>query len=421
MEQSVTYDALIIGGRAAGGSLAVLLAQRGYRVLVVDRDRFPSDTMSTHYMHSAVVPLLDQLGVLSTLVDELGFRRMTRTRIHLDDCIFEGPMDPSGHGFALAPRRDVLDNLLVERAIEHGAEFGQRTRAERPIVEDGRVVGAELRDADGERREVRARVVVGADGKFSSVAKWVGAESYEAAPAMRPLYYGHFQGLEPLPEPAIELFFGGDRIAFVFPMRPGEDCVAMELQPEDFERFRADPKGEFDALIDGLHGMRQRMRNATLDGQLIGSKGIENYFRKPFGAGWALTGDAAYLKDPSTGSGIGDALQQSVWLADALDDCFKGANWEERMGAYQQLRDSMMMPMYMGTLSYTRMRDPDPQAIALVKGALSGPGPARALAYALPGLISQALPPPLLTRVQGLASVFSGESETVMVRAIPAD
>ena len=122
-------------------------------------------------------------------------------------------------------------------------------------------------------------------------------------------------------------------------------------------------------LFGGLHGMRQRMRNATLDGQLIGAKGIENYFRKPFGSGWVLTGDAGYLKDPSTGTGIGDAFQQSVWLADALDDCFKGSDWEERMGAFQLLRDSSMMPMYKGTLSFTKMRDPNPQAIALVKGS----------------------------------------------------
>lgn len=421
MDQSMTYDALIIGGRAAGGSLAVLLAQRGHRVLVVDRDRFPSDTMSTHYMHSSVVPLLERFGLLSILVDEFGFRRLTRSRIYLDDCVFEGPMAPSGHGFALAPRRDVLDNLLIDRAMEHGAEFGQRTRAERLIVEDGCVVGAELRDADGERREVRARVVVGADGKYSSVAKWVGAESYEAVPAMRPVYYGHFQGIEPLPETAVELFFGGDRIAFLFPMRPGEDCLAVELQPEDFERFRTDPKGEFDKLIDGLHGMRSRMRNATLDGQLIGSKGIENYFRKPYGPGWALTGDAGYLKDPSTGTGISDALQQSIWLADALDDCLQGAKWDERMGAFQQLRDSSMMPMYQGTLNFTRMRDPDPQAIALLKGVLSGPGLSRGWAYTLPSLISQALPPPLLERVQGLASVFTSEPATVTVRPTPAD
>ncbi len=336
MEQSVEYDALIIGGRAAGGSLAVLLAERGWRVLVIDRDRFPSDTMSTHYMHSTVVPLLDHFGVLSEVVDSLGFRRLTRTRIYLDDCIFEGSMDPSGSGYALAPRRDVLDNLLVQRAMRFGAEFHDRTRAERLIWNEGRVVGAELRDADGERREVNARVVVGADGKYSSVSKWVDAEPYEAVPALRPVYYAHFHGIEPLPEPAVELFFGSDRIGFIFPMRPGEFCLALELQPEEFERFRSDAAGEFLKVFGGLYGMRSRLRLAELDGKVIGVKGVDNFFRKPYGPGWALTGDAAYLKDPSTGSGIGDALQQSVWLADAFDDCFKGAGWDERMGAFQR-------------------------------------------------------------------------------------
>ncbi len=420
METSQTYDALIIGGRAAGGSLGVLLAERGYRVLLAERDHFPSDTMSTHYMHSTIVPLLEQVGVLADL-EQAGFRRMTRCRIYLDDCVFDAPIDPSGSGFSLAPRRDVLDNLLVKRATAFGAEFMDRTRAERLILEDGRVVGAELRDANGARREVRARVVVGADGKYSSVAKWVEAETYEAVPALRPLYYAHFRGIADLPETAVELFFGGDRMVLIFPMRPGEYCVAVELQPEDFERFRADATGEFMRLIEGRYGMRERMRNASMDGKLIGVKGIDNFLRKPFGPGWVLTGDAAYLKDPSTGSGIGDALQQSVWLADALDDCFKGCDWDERLSEYQQLRDKAMMPFYKGTLGFTRMRDPDPQAVALLKGVMSAPGPARALVYAIPNLLQQVLPPGLMTRVEYLASIFGEETALEPEAALPAD
>ena len=420
LHTNIDYDALIIGGRAAGGSLAVLLAQRGYRVMAVDRDRFPSDTMSTHYMHSLVVPLLDKLGVLADL-DAAGFRHMTRCRIYLDDCVFEGPMEPSGLGFALAPRRDVLDELLIQRAVEHGAEFAQGTRAERLIYEDGRVVGAELRDSDGERREVRARVVVGADGKFSSVAKWVGAESYNEVTALRPLYYGHFRGIEPLPEPAVELFYGGNRMGLLFPMRPGEDCLALELQPEDFERFRVDPTGEFNAFVDGLYGMRGRMRHATLDGNLIGVKGIDNYLRKPFGPGWALTGDASYLKDPSTGTGIGDALQQAFWLADALDDYFRGADWDARLSEFQQMRDQTVMPMLQSTISYTKMRDPNPETIALLRAGFSAPGPARVLAYALPQAMSQILPPPLMARVQQISETLRAQREPADVKPVQTD
>ena len=417
----MTYDALIIGGRAAGGSLAVLLAQRGYRVLVVDRDRFPSDTMSTHFMTAAVVPLLDHFGVLTELVDTLGFRRLTRTRIYLDDCIFEGPMDPAGYGYALAPRRDVLDSLLVRRAMEYGAEFSERTRAERLIWDEGRVVGAELRDADGERREVQARVVVGADGKYSSVAKWVDAETYEAVPAMRPIYYAHFHGIEPLPEPAVELFFGGDSIAFIFPMRPGEDCLALELQPEQFDAFRSDPIGALTRLFGTRYGMSARMRDAVPDGKVVGAKGVDNYFRKPYGPGWVLTGDAAYLKDPSTGTGIGDALQQSIWLAEALDECLTGADWESRLGAFQQQRDQAMMPIYRFTLGFTQMQDPSPESIELVRAVLSVAGPSRLLAYALPEVLRAALPPPIIARVEGIAQTFGAQRASSDKRAVPAD
>jgi len=330
-------------------------------------------------------------------------------------------MDSSGFGFALAPRRDVLDSLLVQRATECGADFADQTRAERLIWEDDRVTGAELRDADGERREVRARVVIGADGKFSSVAKWVRAESYEAVPALRPIYYGHFHGIDPLSEPAVELFYGGDRIAFIFPMRRGEDCLALELQPEDFERFRVDPKGKFRELFERQYGMRARMRNADLDGKLIGTKGIENYFRKPFGPGWVLTGDAGYLKDPSTGSGIGDALQQSFWLADALDDCFQGAAWDERMGAFQQLRDTTMLPIYQSTLNFTRMRDPDTRTIDLIRAAMSAPGLSRSFVYSASQTMGQALPPPLMARLQGIAQGFEARRVSAAEGPLPVD
>ncbi|MBX6342941.1 MAG: NAD(P)/FAD-dependent oxidoreductase, partial [Thermomicrobiaceae bacterium] len=303
-------DILIVGARAAGASLGLLLAQRGYRVLLVDRDRFPSDTMSTHYIHPFQVPLLARLGVLDELL-AAGFRRMTRARAYVDDCLFEAPIAPAP-AFALAPRRDVLDMLLVEHAVRYGAEFLDRTRVERLLWDGDRVVGAELASRSGGARRVDARVVVGADGKASSVAKWVGAETYNAVPAMRPAYYGHYQGVAPLDEPALEIFFGGDRLGFIFPMRPGEDCLAMEMQPGDFAAARSRPQEYFEERFRKLPGMARRLSGARLDGKLIGTKGIENYFRKPYGPGWVLAGDAAYLKDPSTGLGIGDALQQAL-------------------------------------------------------------------------------------------------------------
>ena len=385
------YDALIVGGRAAGGSLALLLARQGRKVLLVDRDEFPSDTMSTHFMNLGAVGALKRLGVLNDVL-AAGFRRVTRHRTWVGDCCFEGPSGPPGT-FSMCPRRVVLDSVVIDHAVKAGARFEQKTRVEGLVHDGERVAGAVLQTSGGERREVRARVVVGADGKSSKVAEWVGATEYDAVPALRPAYYGYFHGVEPRPEPTLELFFGGDNITFFFPMREGEDCIAIEIQPEEFEGFRSSLSTEFEARVRRLPEMARRMQNAHLEGKLMGVKGIDNYFRKPYGPGWALTGDAGYLKDPSTGSGIGDALEQSFMLAQALGAAFDGADWEASMAAFQHKRDEMMKPMYEATLDFTRTRDIGSAQQAVLQALFISPATARAIAHStvaqLPSLLSQ--------------------------------
>src|ERR1700694_4912273 len=183
MTSSPGYDVLVVGARAAGASLGLLLAKQGRRVLMVDRDEFPSDTMSTHVMNPMNVAYLRELGILEDLL-AAGFRKATRTRTWVGDCLVEGPAGPRG-AFALAPRRKVLDQLLVDRAVAAGAEFRGRTRAERLLQEGGRVAGVVVRSAGGEPEERRARVTVGADGKDSKLAEWTSAEKYEEVPALR--------------------------------------------------------------------------------------------------------------------------------------------------------------------------------------------------------------------------------------------
>jgi len=404
-------DVLIVGGRVGGATLGLLLSQKGYRVLIVERDRFPSDTMSTHMINAPAVPLLKQIGVIDDVL-AAGFRRITRARVHFDDCIFDGPIAP-GDAYGLAPRRDILDQILVDHAVAAGADFHDCTRAERLLEEDGRVVGAVIRTPGGVRESVRARVVVGADGKFSSVAKWVGAKTYHAVPAIRPSYYGHYLGLEPLFETAYELFLGGDQMGLIFPMRPDEDCIVLGLWPEDFDEFRTDPQHHFEERVRAMPWMEARMRNARLDGKIIGTKGIENYFRKPYGPGWALTGDAGYLKDPTTGLGIGDAIRQSIWLADALDAWFGGAEWEESLNQYQRTRDEIMMPAYRATIERAATHDPGPDTFAWIKAVMSSPTFSSALAYALPEGLPHLLSPTMMDGVRALATAFGANAEVL--------
>jgi flavin-dependent dehydrogenase len=403
MSASPEYDALIIGGRVAGASLALLLARQGRRVVVADRDEFPSDTMSTHFISLVGVGAMKKLGVIDDILGA-GFRRITRHRTWIGDCCFEGPAGPPGT-FSLSPRRDVLDSALLAHATKAGAQFEQRTRVESLVSEGGRVVGAVLQTAGGDRREVRARVVVGADGKSSRVAEWVGATKYDAVPAMRPVYYGYFNGIEPRPEPAVEMMFGNDQIGFLFPMRDGEDCLAIELQPKDFDEFRSDHVAAFTARANLLPEMARRMQNAKLEGKLIGSKGIENYFRKPFGPGWALAGDAGYLKDPSTGLGITDAFEQSFMLAESLGAWFDGADWEQTMSSFQQKRDQTMKPMYDMTLEFTRMQDITPAEQAILRSIFISPVSTRAVAYAMLAQL-ETLSPSVYQRASYISRIF---------------
>jgi 2-polyprenyl-6-methoxyphenol hydroxylase-like FAD-dependent oxidoreductase len=405
--RGTAYDVLIVGARVAGASLALLLGQRGHRVLLVDRDRFPSDTLSTHFMGVLAVPLLARLGVLAD-VEAAGFRRVTRARTWVEDCLFEGPIGPGG-AYALAPRRDVLDALLIDRAVATGhVTFRARTRALGLVEEGGRVAGAMLAAADGTRAEARARVVGGADGKHSAVAAWVGAEAYHAEPILRPAYYGYYRGLAPLPEPALEIFFGDERMGLIFPMRPGEDCLALAPRPGDFDAFRADPRGAFEAHYRALPGMAARLDGATLEGKIRGTRGVENFFRRPYGPGWALTGDAGHLKDPSTGTGMGDALSQSFWLTDALDAALRGADWDTTLADFQRRRDEALLPGYRATLAFTRQPDAPPEAVAWTRAALAAPPFVRLLATGMGAALPAAFDPEVLPRVAQLARAFGG-------------
>lgn len=414
MGERAAYDVVVVGGRVAGASLALLLGLRGHRVLLIDRDEFPSDTLSTHYMGPFATPLLRRLGVLED-VEATGVRRMTRARTYISDCVFEGPIGPAGT-FALAPRRDQFDAILVKQAVRRGhVEFQDRTRAERLIEDDGRAVGVVTRRAGEGSREVRARVVVGADGKNSQVAAWVAAPSYHDVPALRPAYYGYFHDVTPLPEPALEVFFQEDQIGFIFPMEPGVDCLAIELQPKDFDGFRQAPAAVFGERFRRFHGMAARMEHATLPGKVLGTRGVANYFRKPYGPGWVLTGDAAYCKDPSTGFGMGDAITQAFLLEEPLSAALNGADWDATLANYQQQRDEALLPFYRSTLAFTQAAETSAESLASVRAALSNPGFVRPLAAGFPAALGApgVLPPPTLQRLGVLARAFGAASAGV--------
>ena len=407
------YDVIIVGARVAGSSLAILLGRRGLRVLLVDRDQFPSDTLSTHLLQPPAVEMLDQLGALAE-VEASGLRRLGRLRTYLGDSVFEGAIRAPG-AYALCARRDRLDMILIEHALRHpSVALMEQTRVDCLLWEDGRVAGVRVRRQDGTQQTVRGRVVVGADGKYSKVAEWVGAARYDEAAAMRPVYYAYYRDLTPLLEPAVEVFYQDGHIGFVLPMEPGIDCLALEIQPEEFPTFRADPVGHFEAAIRALPGMTKRLAGAEREGSVRGIRGVENFLRVPYGPGWALTGDAAYLKDPSTGMGIEDAFRQAFLLAEALGAALAGAEWESTMAAYQRRRDEAVLPSYRSTLTYTRTDDVGVEPLAWLQALVANAETVRLLGHVLPAAIQAGglFPPGLVPTIERSAVRFLAAADT---------
>ncbi|UOQ45217.1 FAD-dependent monooxygenase [Halobacillus salinarum] len=362
------YDVIITGARAAGASLAVLLGKMGKRVLLIDKAQFPSDTLSTH--HLSHVEYLKELGVLQA-VESSGLRKITRMRTYIGKSFVEGPRS----AYTIIPRRKWLDEILVNKAQSYSSvTFLEETNVQELIWEDDAVTGVVFVNKQGHFNKATAEIVVGADGKYSAIARWVKAGSYADTAPLRPVFYGYYKGVEPLPEPTTEIFLEAGRIAFIFPMEPGVDCLGMEIQPEEYKKFAASPKEIFENTYKQLYGMKSRLKGARLEHKIIGTRGVPNFFKEPAGKGWVLIGDAAHCKDPSTGLGLNDAFMQSFLLAESIQSLDRGRTWDKVMNEFKERRDARLLPGFRLTLDYIQSLRPwDKNEEALFQAMAANP------------------------------------------------
>jgi flavin-dependent dehydrogenase len=234
------YDVAIVGARIAGATLAALLGDAGYRVLLIDRAAFPSATLSTHFFRGAhAVAVLQRLGVLDEVL-ALDCPPLTRQYMYsngLPEPAVGPPQDPGTIGYALSVRRESLDHILVRRAAAvPTVEVMERTRATELLYDDGRVTGLRLSGSDGDRT-VRARIVVGADGRHSFVARSVKPTAELSHPPFRAAYYcyvSNFPGPEGRPSDGPEFSMLGSEIAYVFPSDAGVTCVALTIDLNEY-------------------------------------------------------------------------------------------------------------------------------------------------------------------------------------------
>ena len=366
-----TYDVIVIGARCAGSPAAMLLARRGHRVLVVDKATFPSDTMSTHLVHPPGVAALERWGLLDRLV-ETGCPPVERYSFDFGPVAVAGSPQPiDGIARAYGPRRTILDKLLVDAAAEAGAEVREAFTVEEILFEDGSVTGIRGHSKGGDSMIERAKVVIGADGKHSLLAKAVQPETYNERPSQLAMYYAYWSDL---PVTGFETTIRAEsrRGWAALPTHEGLTCMPFGWPVEEFKANRSDIEGNFFETMELSPEFAERVHAAKRETRFIGSAELPGYFRKPYGPGWALVGDAGYHKNPITAMGINDAFRDAELVAGGLDDAFSGRRtFEDGMGDYQRTRDEVAKPVYEFTAEFANMEPPPPELQQLI-GAMQG-------------------------------------------------
>ncbi len=359
------YDVIIVGARCAGSPTAMLLARKGYRVLAVDRSTFPSDTVSTHFVHAPGVDALRRWGLLDKVI-ATGCPAVDTYSFDFGPITISGtPLPAGGSSIAYAPRRTVLDTLLVDAATAAGAEVREGFTVDEIVIEDDRVTGIRGRDGDGRSVTEHARVVIGADGANSRVAAAVDAQRYNEKPILQA---GHYTYFTDLPVNGFEITIRPDRGWAALPTNDGLTLVVVGWPYAEHTANKVDVEGNFFKTLELSPDFAERVRASTRVDRFHGNP-VPNFFRKPYGPGWALVGDAGYTKDPITAQGISNAFRDAEQCANALDETFAGGrSFDDAMGNYQTERDTHSLPMYEFTSQLAALEPPPPELQQLLGG-----------------------------------------------------
>ncbi len=362
------YDAIIVGARCAGSPTAMLLARKGYRVLVVDRATFPSDTVSTHIVQPLAAAALSRWGLLDRLV-ATGCPPIDTYSYDFGPFTLSGAPGKPDAPVAYCARRTILDKLLVDAAAEAGGEIREGFTVDEILAEDGKVVGIKGHSKSGDVISERADVVIGADGRHSMVAEAVRPEQYNEKPPLLAGYYTYWSGL-PM-NGRFETYIRPNRGFAAAPTHDDLTMIVLGWPYAEFEKNKQNIEGNYLETIDLVPEFAERVKGAKREARFSGAV-VPNFFRKPYGAGWVLVGDAGYNKDPITAQGINDAFRDAERCVTALDESFTGARpFDEAMAGYQRARDEHVLAMYEFTCTLAKLEPPPPEMQQLF-GAILG-------------------------------------------------
>jgi len=333
------YDVVVIGARCAGAATGLLLARSGARVLMVDRQAYGSDTMSTHALMRGAVVQLKRWGLIPEITAANTPAIRSTTFHYGSEAICVAIKPEHGVECLFAPRRTVLDRLLVDAARKVGVEIRHNVvLSELQFAASSRIVGVTLKDASGSSTTVRTDIVIGADGRQSTVARLVNARTHVEGRNASGVVFGYYENLA---TDGSHWYFAKNAAAGVVPTNSGHCVFAAVPAPQFFTTFRGDVmRGFLGVLESSCPALRTDVERATLVGRLRGFGGAPGYLRECHGAGWALVGDAGYFKDPLTAHGITDAFRDAELLSRAIVDGSTRA-----LEAYQIERDGLSLPL----------------------------------------------------------------------------
>jgi flavin-dependent dehydrogenase len=341
-----TYDVVVVGARCAGASTAMLLARQGFDVALVDRADLPSDTLSTHLLARGGLVQLARWGLLDEVLAS-GAPAVRSTSLVLPGKRIDRAIAPhAGIDFGLAPRRYLLDDILLGAAEEAGVTVRTGVSLTDTLTDgDGRVTGVVLRDRANHTTRMRSRLVVGADGMRSRLARHVGAKVLERRPSDSSVTYTYVAGLD---AESIELHAGDRGVAGVFPTNGGEANVWMCLPGPRARTENPDRERGYLALLhDVAPSLAARVEAAQITAPIRIALDLPNHVMEAGGPGWALVGDAGYHRDPITGHGITDAFRDAELLAHWAGQALRGELSEAAaLAAFQSERDESLAPIF---------------------------------------------------------------------------
>jgi len=340
--QSGTFDVIVVGARVAGAATAMLLARQGLKTLLVDHQRANTDALSTHALMRAGVLQLARWRLLEHVVAASTPPIGRTTFVYGDEPIVITIKPSDGVDALYAPRRTVLDPILVSAAVDAGAEVHHQTTVTDLMRRGDRVVGVRAETCAGQPVELRARLVVGADGIRSTVANRTGAPFTRLGRHASATTYGYWSGLD---TNGYEWIFRPNAASGIIPTNDGQTCVFASAPADRIQRGGTGVIREI--VAQGSREVARRLSSATPPMGTRTWPGHRGFIRRSHGPGWALVGDAGYYKDPISAHGITDALRDAELLARSILTCFADdASERDALADYEATRDRLSLPLF---------------------------------------------------------------------------